>query len=177
MLRVHFSGFYAWLEEPLSLHARDDFRQTELIRQAWFDSGQVYGYRKLTDDLRDQGKQASESRVARLAGLAGILAQVGCKRRLGRYGGKPAVVVSNVLERQFEVDAPNKVLMRGMHLIGADRARQAKFPWQSGSKKGQAWRQQCEEQRRILGFLCGEDLPDKQVNQQSHGQDSCDQPV
>ena len=106
---VHFSGFYAWLKEPLSLRAQDDARQTALIRQAWSDSGRVYGYRKLTDDLRDQGEQVSENRVARLASLAGILAQVGYKRRPGRYGGKPAVVASNTLDRQFEVDAPDKV--------------------------------------------------------------------
>jgi putative transposase len=109
VLRVHFSGFYAWLKEPLSHRAWDDARQTELIRQAWSDSGKVYGYRKLTDDLRDQGEQVSENRVARLAGIAGILAQVGYKRRPARYGGKPAVVVSNALDRQFEVDAPDKV--------------------------------------------------------------------
>ena len=109
VLRFHFSGFYAWLKEPLSLRARDDVRQTELIRQAWTDSGKVYGYRKLADDLRDLGEQVSENRVARLASLAGILAQVGYKRRPGRYGGKPAVVASNTLDRQFEVDAPDKV--------------------------------------------------------------------
>jgi putative transposase len=109
VLRIHFSGFYAWLKEPLSLRARDDVRQTELIRQAWSDSGKVYGYRKLADDLRDQGEQVSENRVARLAGLSGIAAQVGYKRRPGRYGGKPAVIASNTLDRQFEVDAPDKV--------------------------------------------------------------------
>jgi putative transposase len=109
VLRVHFSGFYAWLKEPLSRRALEDVRQTDLIRQAWSDSGKVYGYRKLADDLRDQGEQVSENRVARLASLAGILAQVGYKRRPGRYGGKPAVVASNTLGRQFEVDAPDKV--------------------------------------------------------------------
>ena len=109
VLRVHFSGFYAWLEEPLSRRAQEDARQTGLIRQAWSESGNVYGYRKLTDDLRDQGETCSENRVARLASLAGILAQVGYKRRPGRYGGKPAVVASNTLDRQFEVDSPDKV--------------------------------------------------------------------
>ena len=109
VLRIHFCGFYAWLKEPLSLRARGDVRQTELIRQAWSDSGKVYGYCKLADDLRDQGEQVSENRVARLAGLSGIAAQVGYKRRPGRYGGKPAVVASNTLDRQFEVDAPDKV--------------------------------------------------------------------
>ena len=44
VLRVHFSGFYAWLKEPLSHRAQEDVRQTELIRQAWADSGKVYGY-------------------------------------------------------------------------------------------------------------------------------------
>jgi putative transposase len=109
VLRVHFSGFYAWLKEPLSRRAQEDERQTELIRQAWSDSGKVYGYRKLTDDLRDLGEQISDNRVARLAGLAGIAARIGYKRRPGRYGGKPAVVASNTLDRQFEVAAPDRV--------------------------------------------------------------------
>lgn len=109
VLRVHFSGFYAWLKEPLSHRAQQDARQTELIRQAWADSGKVYGYRKLTDDLRDQGEQISENRVARLASLAGIAAQVGYKRRPGRYGGQPAVVAENRLEQQFSTNAPDQV--------------------------------------------------------------------
>lgn len=109
VLRVHFSGLYTWLKEPLSRRAREDVRQTELIRQAWSESGNVYGYRKLTDDLRDQGEQVSENRVARLASLAGIAAQIGYMRRPGRYGGKPSVVASNTLDRQFEVDRPDKV--------------------------------------------------------------------
>jgi putative transposase len=109
VLRVHFSGFYAWLKEPLSCHAHDDARQTELIRRAWSESGKVNSYRKLADDKRDQGEQVSENRVARLASLAGVLAQIGYNRRPGRYGGQPAVVVSNKLDRQFEVDAPDKV--------------------------------------------------------------------
>ena len=106
---LRFSGFYAWLKEPLSHRALEDARQTEPIRQAWSESGNVYRYRKLTDDLRDQGETCSENRVARLASLAGILAPVGYKRRPGRYGGKPAVVASNTLDRQFEVDNPDKV--------------------------------------------------------------------
>lgn len=109
VLMVHVSGFYAWLKEPLSQRARDDERQTELIRQAWGDSGKVYGYRKLTDDLRDQGEQVSENRVARLASLAGISAQIGYRRRPGRYGSKPAAVATNALDRQFDVDEPDRV--------------------------------------------------------------------
>lgn len=109
VLRVHVSGFHAWLEEPLSRRAQDDARQTELIGQAWSESGKVYGYRKRADDLRDQGEQISANRVALLASLAGFLARIGYKRRPGRYGGKPAVVASNTLDRQFDVDVPDTV--------------------------------------------------------------------
>ena len=63
MLMVHFSGFYAWLKESLSLRAQEDARQTDLIQQAWADSGKVYGYRKLHDDLLDAGEACSQNRV------------------------------------------------------------------------------------------------------------------
>jgi putative transposase len=108
MLCVHPSGFYAWLKNPLSKRAVEDQRQTALLREAWQDSGKVYGYRKLHDDLRDQGETCCPNRVARLAKLAGIRAQIGYKRRTGTYGGKPSVAIDNTLDRQFDVDAPDK---------------------------------------------------------------------
>ena len=108
MLGVHPSGFYAWLKHPLSRRAKEDARQTDLIRQAWNESGKVYGYRKLHDDLLDQGEQCSPNRVARLASQAGIKAQVGYKRRPGSYGGRPSVVIDNTLDRQFAASAPDK---------------------------------------------------------------------
>ena len=108
-LRIHPSGFYAWLKNPLSKRTKEDARQTELIRKLWTDSGKVYGYRKLHDDLLDQGETCCPNRVARLARLAGIKAQIGYKRRPGVHGGRPSVVVDNMLDRQFDVDAPDKV--------------------------------------------------------------------
>lgn len=108
-LCIQPSGFYAWLKNPLSKRAREDARQTGLLRTAWKDSGEVYGYRKLHDDLLDQGETCCPNRVARLARLAGIKAQIGYKRRPGSYGGKPSVVVDNTLDRQFDVGAPDRV--------------------------------------------------------------------
>ncbi|MBB4861141.1 hypothetical protein HNO88_004495 [Novosphingobium chloroacetimidivorans] len=53
---VQPSGFNAWQKSPLSQRAREDAQQTDLIRKAWNDSGKVYGYRKLHDDLLDHGE-------------------------------------------------------------------------------------------------------------------------
>jgi putative transposase len=107
VLLVHPSGFYAWLKKPFSKRAVEDQRQTKLIKDAGEDSGKIYGYRKLHDDLCDLGETSCPNRVARLASLAGIRAQIGYKRRPGTYGGKPSVAVDNTLDRQFDVDAPD----------------------------------------------------------------------
>ena len=96
------------MKNPLSRRAKEDAQQTELLRQAWEDSGKVYGYRKLHDDLLDEGETCCPNRVARLASLAGIKAKIGYKLRPGSYGGKPAKVVDNTLARQFDVAAPDK---------------------------------------------------------------------
>jgi hypothetical protein len=49
--QTEISISYAWLKEPLSQRALEDARKTELIHQAWIDSGKVYGYRKLPPPL------------------------------------------------------------------------------------------------------------------------------
>jgi putative transposase len=108
MLLVHPSGFYAWLRDPLSQRALEDQRQTVLLKPAWDDSGEVYGYRKLHDDLCDMGEDISPNRAWRLARLAGIRAQIGYKKKPGSYGGSPAVVADNTLNREFDVDAPDQ---------------------------------------------------------------------
>ena len=107
-LSVQPSGFYAWLKAPLSRRAQEDHRQTALIRKAWSDSSKVYGYRKIHDDLMDMGESCCPNRVARLAQIAGIRAQIGYKKRPGMYGGKPSVAIDNTLDRQFDVAAPDK---------------------------------------------------------------------
>ena len=86
-LCIHPSGFYAWLKSPLSKRAVEDQRQTKLIKEAWEESGKVYGYRKLHDD---QGETVCPNRVARLARVAGISPDRH-KRRPDKFGGKPSI--------------------------------------------------------------------------------------
>lgn len=54
---------------------------------------------------------------SRLTRLAGIKAQIGYKRRLGIYGGRPSVVVDNTLDRQFDVEAPDTAWVTGIAYI------------------------------------------------------------
>ncbi len=95
-------------EEPVEQTGSGRRTSDRPDQKAWKESGRVYGYRKLHDDLLDQGETSCVNRIARLAKLAGIKAQIGYKRRPGSYRGKPSVVVDNTLARQFDVDAPDK---------------------------------------------------------------------
>ena len=107
-MQVHPSGYYAWKAEPQSSRAKDDQRLAGLLKQAWLESGGVYGYRKLTLDMRDMGERCGKHRVARLLKLEGLRSQTGYRRRPGGRAGKPAVVAPNHLQREFTVAQPNR---------------------------------------------------------------------
>ena len=107
-MAVHPSGYYAWRAQPDSPRAKDDQRLLGLIKKFWLESGGVYGYRKITDDLRDEGETCGKHRVYRLMRAEGLRSQTGYRRRQGRYG-KPAVVAPNRLAQQFDAQAPNQI--------------------------------------------------------------------
>jgi len=109
MMAVHPSGYYAWQQQPDSARAKEDGRLLGLIKQSWLESGGVYGYRKISADLRDLGEACGKHRVARLMQCEGLRSQTGYQRRPGHYGGRPTVVAPNHLDRQFDVSEPNKV--------------------------------------------------------------------
>ena len=108
-LKVHPSGYYAWLTDPQSARAKEDHRLLGLIKHAWLESGGVYGYRKIHDDLRELGETCGRNRVGRLMQAEGLRSQTGYRRHPGFYGGKPTVASPNHLARQFKVSEPNKV--------------------------------------------------------------------
>ena len=126
-LRIHPSGFYAWLRNPLSKRAREDARQTELLRKAWKESGKVYGYRKLHDDLLDQGETICPNRVARLARQADTKARIGYRRQPGSHGGKPSVIRGQHARPAVQRGGPRQDLGEGYYLYqGAGRLRLSK---------------------------------------------------
>jgi putative transposase len=109
MMVVHPSGFYAWCNEPESDRAKEDRRLLGHIKQSWLESGTVYGYRKVSDDLRDLGEQCGINRVHRIMRAAGLGSQTGYGKRRFKRGGIPSVVEPNHLQRQCDVTEANKV--------------------------------------------------------------------
>ena len=109
VLEIERRGFYAWLRRPESRRAIEDRRLLGQIKQFWIESGFAYGYRNITKDMKDEGETCGKNRVHRIMKAAGIRSQRGYKRHPGFKGGKVSHVAPNALERQFEVEEPNKV--------------------------------------------------------------------
>lgn len=107
MLKLHRSGFYAWLDKPLSDRAIEDSRLLKLIQQFYIASGATYGSPWIHRDMRDAGEHCSVHRVAKIMRVNKLKAQIGYKRRYIK-GGKLTSVADNHLNRQFSPDAPNK---------------------------------------------------------------------
>jgi putative transposase len=108
VLDVAPSGYYAWLQQPLSNHAQEDARLLRLIQASFTASHGIYGAPRVFLDLREAGETCSKHRVARLMREHNLRALHGF--RIRRWSvGKPSVLIPNLLQRQFSVSRPNKV--------------------------------------------------------------------
>jgi putative transposase len=108
VMRMHRSGFYAWMKTPKSQRAQQDERIMKKIRMSYQASDGVYGSPRVHRDLREDGECCGGHRVARLMRINGLRAIRGYKKPRYRVG-KPAVVAPNRLEQNFSVDAPDRV--------------------------------------------------------------------
>lgn len=108
VLGVARSGYYAWLQKPISDRAQEDVRLLRLIKASYKASHGIYGAPRIFLDLREAGETCSKHRVERLMRENGIVALHGYRIR-HRSTGKPAVLASNLVKRNFDVERANKV--------------------------------------------------------------------
>lgn len=107
VLDVAPSGYYAWVQQPLSRRAQEDARLLRLIRASFVASQGIYGAPRVFLDLREAGETCSKHRVARLMREHRLRALHGYRTRRWSVG-KPAILIPNLLQRQFTVSRPNK---------------------------------------------------------------------
>ncbi len=107
-LRVHRSGFYAWLHQPLSERTIEDNRLLVLIQESHELSAGSYGSPRVYRDLRESGETCGAHRIARIMREHKIKAERSYTKPKFKYG-KLSVLVPNQLEQDFDVVAPNLV--------------------------------------------------------------------
>jgi putative transposase len=108
VLEVAPSGYYGWLQKPISDRALEDARLLALIRASYKASHGIYGARRIFLDLREGGETCSKHRVERIMRINRIVALHGYRTR--HYPvGKPSVLLPNLVKRQFNVEKPNRI--------------------------------------------------------------------
>lgn len=109
VLEVSRSGYYDWLRRPESRRSREDRALLVHIRASHKRSRGTYGSPRVHKDLVSQGHVAGRGRIARLMRLDGIRGVTKRRYVVTTDSDHRLSVVPNILERRFEVAAPNEV--------------------------------------------------------------------
>ena len=107
-LRVTRSGFYAWQRRPDSTHTREDRRLKVLVHASFDASKQRYGSPRIHEDLIEQDERVSRKRLIRLMQEDRLVARARKRYKLTTMSDHDQPVAANLLDRQFEADAPNQ---------------------------------------------------------------------
>lgn len=106
-LGVSRSGFYAWLSRPRSLRSQTDEVMGALVRQSFIGSDRTYGARRVWHDVLALGQNCGLHRIERLMREQALRARPR-RRGLPQDKGQRSAIAGNVLDRQFQADAPNQ---------------------------------------------------------------------
>lgn len=108
-LAVSPAGYYAWCTRPESHRAVRNRALLVTIRVIHRASRATYGSPSIWDALLKQGHDVGKHRVARLMRAEGIRAKTVKKWRATTQSNHRLPVAENTLNRQFMVEAPNRV--------------------------------------------------------------------
>jgi putative transposase len=103
VLKVKRAGYYAWVSRPPSARAMEDAQLAETIKDIHHLSRQTYGSPRVHEELKAQGQQHGEKRVARLMREDGLRAKTPRRFRVTTESNHAHPVAPNVLDRQFAV--------------------------------------------------------------------------
>jgi len=120
VLSVSASGYYAWLDRPLSKWTREEARLEIEIIAAHKRTRQVYGAEKLQYDLAEHGIQVGICRIKRIRRKLGIRCKQKRKFKATTNSKHTLPVAENILGQQFKVAAPNKVWVSDITYVPTD---------------------------------------------------------
>jgi len=120
ILSVSASGYYAWLDRPLSKWAREEARLEIEIKAAHKRTRQVCGPERLQHDLAEHGVQVGICRIKRIRKKFGIRCKQKKKFKATTDSKHTLPVAENVLGQQFKVSRPNAVWVSDITYVPTD---------------------------------------------------------
>ena len=119
-LAVSTSGFYGWLDRPLSKRAQEDARLGIEIEATHKRTRGTCGPERLQKELAAQGIKAGVCRIRRIRKELGIKCKQKKKFKATTDSDHKLPVADNLLEQKFEVTAPNEVWVSDITYIPTD---------------------------------------------------------
>ncbi len=117
VLQVSRSGYYAWLKHKPSSRSMANQQLLQHILSVHHQYRQAYGAVKTWQHLNRLGIACGKNRVARLRQLAGIEAQRKRRFRLTVEHHRTPAAAPDLLQRQFNTNAPNLAWVGDMTFI------------------------------------------------------------
>jgi putative transposase len=108
VLDVSTSGFYAWRGRAEPVRAREDRRLCALIRASFEQSRKTYGSPRIHEDLVEAQEHIGRNRVIKLMRAEGLVARVRRRYRCTTMSEHDQPVAANILDREFDAEAPNR---------------------------------------------------------------------
>jgi len=108
-LEVSPSGYYTWLKRPNSPRQKEEARLVIEIKAAHKRNRETYGPERLQSDLAAQGIKIGVHRIKRIRKEHGIRCKQVKKFKATTNSNHTLPVAENLLEQNFEVEAPNQV--------------------------------------------------------------------
>jgi putative transposase len=109
ILQVSRSGYYEWSCRGDSIHTRTDCELKEKIIAIYQENKRRYGSPRIYDELQERKIRCGKTRVERLMRELGLQALPKRQFRVTTDSNHPYRVAPNLLNRQFRVNAPNRV--------------------------------------------------------------------
>jgi len=120
VLSVSASGYYSWLDRPLSKWAREEIRLEVEIKAAHKRTRQTYGPERLQYDLAEHGVRVGICRIKRIRRKLGICCKQKRKFKATTDSKHTLPVAENLLGQQFDVSEPNKVWTSDITYVPTD---------------------------------------------------------
>ena len=128
IMNVSASGYYAWVDRPLSKRAQEEVRLELEIMAAHQRNRQTYGPERLQRDLAEHGVRVGVCRIKRIRQKLGIRCKQKRRFKTTTNSAHRLPVADNLLGQQFKVSQPNAVWVRTSPIY---RLMKAGYTWRA----------------------------------------------
>lgn len=108
LLSVSCSGYYDWIDRPMSLRTQKNAELTGKIKHIFDEEKSRAGAKRIAKRLKAEGENVGHNRIARIMRQRGWRAKAARKFKATTNSNHHLPVAPNLLQQNFEANKPNE---------------------------------------------------------------------